>query len=219
MRDDEVLREVTIVTKSSASRERVIALDHVEVRTTSRDALKASAISEGDLLSEASIERALAGVEREMATRRAIKLLEYRERSTLELRDRIVADGYPRDIAREVTERMTELGLVDDDRFAELFTRTKVAARWGRTRIERGLIAAGVDPERATEVIDHLAPRSGEVERAARLIPAIDPGDRLMREKQLRRLISRGFSYPDAREAVSRRAQDDVDQSRNESES
>ena len=210
---------VTIRTRDPRSRQRSIALDGVETRTTSRDALKSSGIAEGDVHSEASIERELAEPEVEMAMRRAIRLLEYRERSVAELQRRLVDDGYPRRVAAAVTGRMAESGLVDDARFTESYVRTKRSASWGRRRIERGLADSGVDPQIATEVLERELPHHGEVTRALETIGESDTTDRRNRDKVLRKLISRGFSYPDALEALSERAARASTENRNDFES
>ncbi len=217
MHDAHKAGEVTIIVGNPRSRERTIALDHIEVRTTSRDAVRAAGLLDGDLLSETSLEDALGPAEREMATRRAIRLLEHRERSATELLDKIVADGYPQPVARAVVDRMVELELVDDSRFTEFFIRTKVASRWGRRRIERALTSAGIDELLAGEALDSMLPPEAEVHRAEQLLPPIDSGDRRMQEKQLRRLVTRGYSYQDAREAVSRAVEKEDESPRNQS--
>lgn len=87
--------------------------------------------------------------------RRAVRLVDYRERSSGELLKRLREGGgrppcppASESAARRVVARLEAAGLVDDARFAELF----VARRWrGRSEspgaIRRALFAAGVPAE------------------------------------------------------------------------
>ena len=86
--------------------------------------------------------------------RRAVRLVDYRERSSGELVRRLMREDAPEAAARAAVERLTAAGLVDDARFAQLF----VERRWrGRAEapgaIRRALLAAGVPPEVGEEAL------------------------------------------------------------------
>lgn len=82
------------------------------------------------------------------ALRRAVRLVDYRERSTGELLSRLRELSFPEPDARAAVARLEASGLVDDRRFADLL----VARRW-RSRAEaprairQALLAAGVPRE------------------------------------------------------------------------
>ncbi|MBS3957195.1 MAG: RecX family transcriptional regulator [Clostridiales bacterium] len=195
---------VRFTTPSPRSRVRVIQLDGVEVRRTSRDALALAGITDGCAYTSTELESALEAVEPASANSRAISLLAQRERSAAEVFKRLTGDGYPSSAAREAVDRSVELGLIDDARFAEAYARTKAASRWGRERIANGLDAAGIDRDTALAALDSAVPIDGEIERATSILGPLDLHDRKVRERHVHRLVSRGFRYPDAMEAVIR---------------
>ena len=55
----------------------------------------------------------------------ALRLLAYRPRSEQELRDRLARKGFEPDIAGRTLDRLRELGYLDDDAFARLWTETQ----------------------------------------------------------------------------------------------
>ena len=219
MPDETAPEEVCIATPSAGGRARVVSIGEHEVRTTSREALKTAGIKNGVHMTPAVLDRLLAQVETEAASTRAMRLLGHRERSRAELRDRLTEDGYPEPVARAVVDRMEELGLLDDERFAEAYVRTKMAAGWGRDRIVRGLTSAGLDPERIAVLVEQEMPETAELDRALTMLPDEIPRERRDRERYMRRLISRGFSYDIARRALERRSDVANSENRNRFES
>ena len=81
----------------------------------------------------------------ELARSKAEELLNRRDYSSSELAAKLREAGYHPSVADEVVARFVEVGLLDDRRFAELFARSKAAAGWGHTKIERELARRGVD--------------------------------------------------------------------------
>lgn len=170
-------------------------------------------------MSPERLEQLLAEVEHDVASARAMRLLGYRERSRVELRARLTEDGFPAQVVTDVIERMEQIGALDDARFAEAYIRTKVAAGWGRDRIVRGLTAAGLEPDRVAPRLEEEAPAAQELDRALAMLPADPPRDRRERERLVRRLVSRGFSYDVARTAIEQHSCVDNDSIRNRFES
>lgn len=81
----------------------------------------------------------------ELARSKAEELLNRRDYSSSELAAKLREAGYHPSVADEVVARFVEVGLLDDERFAELFARSKAVAGWGRIKIERELARRGVD--------------------------------------------------------------------------
>ncbi|MEZ5319663.1 MAG: regulatory protein RecX [Vicinamibacterales bacterium] len=83
----------------------------------------------------------------------ALRLLGRRDYSVTELRDRLARRGYPADDIETTVERLQADGLLDDRRFAEAYVRTasRLKSR-GRRRIERELVARGIDRSLAADL-------------------------------------------------------------------
>ncbi len=196
-------RPVEIETPRAGERLRVIRQSGSEPRTTSRDALKAASIENGDELIPEDLEVALASAEPAAARERAVRLLGHRDRSVTELRDRLGRDGYPCGVIADAIETLADWGYLDDRRFAESFARTKRAAGWGRARIAAGLARAGVDDDLVAVTLDTVVPETDELLRATeRLTRLSAPGTPAERDRLTRRLVRKGYSYEVARRAI-----------------
>lgn len=125
------------------------------------------------------------------AVARAIVLrqLAMSPRSRHQLRDKLRQRNCPDDVAEAVLDRMTEVGLVDDEKFAEAFVRSKQATRSLSTRaLAHELRTKGVDKETADAVLAEINPTEEE-DRARDLVAARLPRLRgLDRDTVMRRL-------------------------------
>lgn len=125
---------------------------------------------------------------------RAIRHLARRDHSRSELARKLAAHGSQEEID-EVLDRMTELGLLSDTRFAEAWVRGK-AARFGAARLRYDLAQRGV----AREIIEAaLAAETGEddLSRAREVWAAkfgAPPVDAREWARQARFLQGRGFA-------------------------
>lgn len=103
----------------------------------------------------------------EVARKIALDQLAVRQRSTKELRQAMAKRNVPTDVAEEILERFTEVGLVDDAAFAATLTQSRARhSLRGTARIRQELREKGVDRETAEEALAELDP---EEERAAAL--------------------------------------------------
>lgn len=129
---------------------------------------------------------------------RALRLLAMREHSRAELRAKLAGEAEAAEID-SVLDRLLELGLQSDARFAEAYVRAK-GARLGESRLRHELGQRGV----AREIIDAALAQLMSVEGAGdELVRARDvwnrkfgelPQDAKAWSKQARFLQSRGFS-------------------------
>ena len=125
---------------------------------------------------------------------RAIRLLARRDHSRAELGRKLAPHGSPEEI-ESVLERMIELGLLSDDRFAHAWIRTK-AQRFGRARLRHDLAQRGVSNETISAALDAECTED-ELERARAVWrvrfgqPAEDTREWA---RQARFLQGRGFS-------------------------
>ncbi len=125
---------------------------------------------------------------------RAIRLLAQRDHSRAELARKLAARGSAREIEATL-ERMIELGLQSDSRFAQAWIRSK-AGRFGVARLRHDLAQRGVDRETidaalACECTADEIDRAREVWTSKFGRPATD---RREWARQARFLQGRGFS-------------------------
>ena len=81
----------------------------------------------------------------EEAKKRALSLLEKRDYSRKMLTDKLTEKGLSEADAEEVTDRLCELGVVDDARFAALLVRHYAGKGYGERRIRDELYRRGID--------------------------------------------------------------------------
>ncbi len=110
-------------------------------------------------------------------------------RSRHQLREKLRQRDCPDDVAETVLDRMTEVGLVDDEKYAEALVRSKQVSRGLSKRgLAHELRATGVDREIADGVLAQVTPIEEEG-RARALVDARMPRLRgLDKEVAIRRL-------------------------------
>jgi regulatory protein len=149
---------------------------------------------------------------RSAARNTAIGLLARREHAQAEIKRKLHDRGYDRDTTGEVVDELTRQRLLSDDRFAEMFIRSRAERGQGPVRlraelrqlqlpaeqVERHLVAAGLD--------------WAELARSVRLRRfGSQPAHSLSeRAKQVRFLQYRGFTAAHVRAAMDGRCEDDL---------
>lgn len=138
------------------------------------------------------------------AKEKALYLLEYRSRSRKELVQKI-EPLYGSEAAELVADKMVQLGLVNDERFArdfaeELFAKKKFAPK----RVEYELLQKGIDRDIIDTVIEELTPDPEEQIRS--LIEKKYRNkiyDKVSRRKTANALAALGYSYYDINSVLS----------------
>ena len=142
---------------------------------------------------------------------RAYQILEGREHSVCELRQKLLRRGCPADTADMIAEQLQSDGLLDDVRFGCMFVRSKLRQNWSIKRVTfelqkkhqfAGDTLALVMEAYARECPDEGV--NGDDRRAERIVErrwhsAKDT------EKIFRYLVNRGFSASCARRALQAR--------------
>lgn len=95
--------------------------------------------------------------ERAKARARALRFLQTRERSPLEVADRLRRYGYDDALVAEVTAWLQQIGVLDEGRFARALARARLNAGWSRRRILAELAGKGVEPQEAERCLDAAA--------------------------------------------------------------
>ena len=81
-------------------------------------------------------------------------------RSRAQLRDKLRQRDCPDDVAAAVLDRMTEVGLVDDEAYAQMLVRSQQAGRGlARRALARELRTKGIDDETAQDARPRSTPR------------------------------------------------------------
>lgn len=137
----------------------------------------------------------------DIARERALAIVGYRERSSTEVRQALIDEGFERHVVDAVVTRLLELALVDDARFAGMYARSRLSSGRGKRLVLRELASKGIDEETATLAVEG-ASDTDEVARARTAIRGAVPVDRRERERLLRRLLARGFDMATALNAL-----------------
>jgi regulatory protein len=181
---------------------RLVFDDGSEPRMTSASVAKALGLEEGLDLPMDALETTLQQAEAPRARERALQLLEYRERSIAELTRKLRDSGYGTALVLATVARCAELGLVDDERFAEAWVRSRTSAGHGSRRIRRELAEKGVSPETIAVALEGACAPDQELARARAALRGQRALNRKDRDRLVRRLVARGFDLPMALQAV-----------------
>ena len=132
---------------------------------------------------------------------RAINLLTRRDHTTIELKRKLEAKGYPDGSISEALERLAREGYLDDRRFAERWTETAIRSGRGYgLRILQELQQKGVPREIASGAVADATAEYPEQDSLAaevsRRFSSFDPASASLKEKQrvYSYLQRRGFS-------------------------
>jgi len=193
---------VTDIRSRRGSKRREIFVDGDLLCVTSSAVVAVLGIACGDVVDPDDMTARIRSLESRFCRERAVFLLTYRDRSSKELSERLVSDGYDPSVAEDVVGSLVACGLADDLRFASGTARALVQSRGlGRARAHRELVRHGVDEGLAEEVLDEFAPREDERARArAAAHTAVRSGDTV--ERLAARLCRRGFSTSEAIDAA-----------------
>lgn len=148
-----------------------------------------------------------------VAVARAIVLrqLAMAPRSRAQLEQKLRQRGCPDDVAQQVLDRMTEVGLVDDEAFAELLVRSKQSARGlARKALAHELRKKGIDGDVADEALAQVAPSDERVkaeELVAKKLRSLHGLDADTQARRLAGMLARkGYSgevaWPVIRDAI-----------------
>lgn len=140
-----------------------------------------------------------------------LRLLTAAPRTRAQLADALRRRGVPDDAAEAVLQRFQEVGLIDDEAFAEAWVSSRHAGRGlGRRALAAELRHRGVADDTVREAIGNLDPEE-ELETARRLVARRLPGTRglgtVARTRRLTGMLARkgyppGLAFRVVREAL-----------------
>jgi regulatory protein len=128
-------------------------------------------------------------------TARALRMLARREHSAHELCRKLVAKGHAQSAAQEVMSELRAQGLQSDERFTEMYVRSRVSKGNGPIRIRQDLYQRGLDDELIDAELTCSAERWIDLARSVRCkrFSEAEPSDRDGWNTQARFLARRGF--------------------------
>lgn len=141
----------------------------------------------------------------------ALRFLEARQRSTAEVRRRLTTAGYRTELVDGAIERLTELGMLDDETFARSWIESRDRARpRGERALRRELALKGIDREIVDETLDERSIEAPDADadaarrllaRHARALERVaDP--RARRQRAYALLARNGFDSETATSAI-----------------
>lgn len=139
------------------------------------------------------------------AMERLRRLIDKRDYTASEAQKKLKLDGYTKDCIDKALARAQEVHLIDNERFAEVYIRTKIYSGWGMTRIEQELARKGIDINTVSGWPEEFLDPTEEGSRAYLLLEHKRIPEKNAFPKLIRFLTSRGFSYSVAQSAVRKR--------------
>ena len=135
-----------------------------------------------------------------------LRYLSRREYGRAELRQKLLAKGYPESLVDEVVADALRAGLQSDARFAEVFVRSRVGKGYGLNRIRQELRQRGIEDDSDLKATDW----DGVIERAyAKKFGETLPESLPERAARERFLLQRGFGRDHIRQLFRRLRQGD----------
>jgi regulatory protein len=146
----------------------------------------------------------------------AMRLINYRMRTRAELTKRLQEKRYPQEVIAQVVGKLSDLGLVDDEKYADLFVSSKKAQKpMGKRELEKRLREKGIRKEtieavflRADNDQYELAMRAAESK--IRSLKRFEAGKG--REKLVSFLARRGFEWEVIKQVVKKFFDDNFDE-------
>ncbi len=144
----------------------------------------------------------------------ALNSLDYRDHSEKEIRAKLLRK-HDADYVDEAVEKLIELDLVNDERYAENYARELFERKkFGKMRIKSELRAKGISADIANAAVEELFEEE-EPDNVQRIVDIIGKryynrmNDEVRRKKVFSALQRMGYSFSDIREAMSEFSDDE----------
>lgn len=145
---------------------------------------------------------------------RALRLLTVRDRFVREMQDRLQRDGFSEGEVRDTIQWLKDIGYLDDRKTAALWVQNRNRFRiTGNLGLRYELTAKGVE-ESVTEEVLNARDKEAELaaQAAERRLPLLGNEDSLRRRQKLLRFLQRrGFTWDVAAKAVKETLGDSLD--------
>ncbi|MBR7889786.1 recombination regulator RecX [Marinomonas sp. A79] len=135
----------------------------------------------------------------------ALSFLSHREHSTKELATKLKSKGHPEEDIAETIARLQEMNYLNDQRFAEIFVRSRISKPLGSKRIMQELGQKGINSDIAKQAIEEADADWFELAKQLkeRRFGEDVVTDYKEKAKQFRYLQYRGFDFEQIQYATS----------------
>ena len=132
---------------------RRICFENAETIVAYYSEIKGMHLEEGNYISYEIYEKLLGEIVGKRAKKRALYLLEQMDRTEQQLREKLMASEYPSRCVEEAIEYVKKFHYLDDERYAETFTRYK-KDKMSRQQIKQKLMMKGVSRDIISNAIE-----------------------------------------------------------------
>ena len=171
-----------------------------------REVFIRSRLSLGDEISDEELHRLILDSDNRRATEKALYLLEYRDHTSKELREKIARTAASREAAEAAVEKMEELGLVNDDDYGRRYARELFEhKRFGPMRARQELRQKGIRPELIDELLSEYEDPEAFSMRIGEILEKKYSGwqeDEKIKRRAYAALQRMGYSYEHIREGM-----------------
>lgn len=134
------------------------------------------------------------------------RYLGFRDRTVLEVRRHLEAKRVEPDTIELAVAELVELGYLDDARFAQRFVEDRrTLDHWGNERIERKLVASGIDADLITTALAAGDAAETQLEAALTILTRrfrTPPETDRDRDRALGFLVRKGYEFETAYDAI-----------------
>ncbi len=137
-----------------------------------------------------------------------LRLLSARDYTVKGMSDKLRAYGFDEKTVDFAIEQALDSRLLDDMRYAQLYTEAKKHRGWGSKKIIAGLKHAGIDCKQIEGFLDTAFSCDEELDRAKKCLEKHRPNPKNPSESHFRFLMSRGYSASVCTDAVDYKMQE-----------
>ena len=137
----------------------------------------------------------------------AMMYLGYRDRSVKEMKAKLIQKGYPEEIIEMVLGILIKANLLNDERFATNFSRSKIEGKsWGPEKIRSELYIKGIEKELLEQVIRKMYEEYSQFDLIRKLLTKRLRYQDELEKKDMKRHIDylkrRGFRWDVIRKVI-----------------
>ena len=169
------------------------------------DSIRKNGVAKGMEISEEEADRLIYKNDLRRARERALYLMESRDHSYRELFDKL-EKNYSEEICFEVCNRLAEIGVINDRRYAEKLCRQLFEVKkLGRYRVKQEMRLRGLTPEVIEEAMENFSEEDEPAERLEKLVEQKYERyltDRKGVQKVKNALARKGYSFAEIKEVL-----------------
>jgi regulatory protein len=147
-----------------------IFIDDEFWRSCNSELIHELCLYEGKIIDGAELNSVLIALDKKRALDRALLILSYRDRSSLELSQKLNKAGFSEEVIFETIASLKKYGYVNDRNFSKSWAQSRANAKlYGQKRIRQELIEKGLSEDIINDTFSEIALNESEIERALRL--------------------------------------------------